>query len=1591
MKSKILKVSVVILMIMCLTMGNFIFLGSSIYSYAADNVLTNHENVEFETYFKNGKREKVSILDRTADVKELSLYLSVNVQKEGYFNGAVELSNSNFKIVSSNNEYVNRIENNKVYLNQINAGSAIEIELKISPIDDEKININSMNASSTVKITGIYSDSTERDIQIDATREVNLNLIENNTTDNIENTVNIITNKIMKVSGEDKRVIQISVDLGLKENNYPIKQIYSKIKVPTYEEEKPEVLKDVRSNTTTSYDYNYDGEYVEITLKNEPIDNNIIWKKEGTEKVILTFIYSANANLENAEITSSEKLILQNDKEINLDTKSVVTSEEKDEIIVVNANNSEAEMYKGKLIAGIDRSYNAKTELEVNLANVQEKISIKEEETKYIVPNSEAQANVVYNRTTISKDNFVKIFGDTGRIEIYNQNGVLISTIDSLTQTDENGNFVIDYTNNEPTSIEIRTTEPISTGMLTFNHTKTIKAQDKEIVKNATEMSTNVVYEYNGEGTNIEKYTTGVSNNVEAKTILNNTKTEAKLEVNKDSLSTLISNEIEMKVVLNTSSEAYDLYENPVINIELPEQVETINLKSVNLLYENELKISDYRVDGRTIVINLDGKQTSYKEQSLQGATLIINADVVLNKKATSEEKEIRLLYTNENVSSYKDNQDIGIESAKINIVSPKGLITTNNIEALGVQTIAQEPILSKTIDKNADAKQVKVEQEIINNNEQGITNLNIMGVFGTDGKISIDGQEKENNVHAVLKSGLSVDEIDTNKVRVYYTDNENATQDLQNADNGWTEEANPNTKKYLVQVSDMAQTESMKLSYDIEIPANLEYNQQLYQGYETTYTENSTGTEGQVDSTVVELTTGQGPVLEANMKAILGNNTLKDGDKVKQGETIKYVVDLKNTGTQSAIDTSFKAQIPEGTELVSGEETRNIDEIPAGETKTIEYEVKVNKNAELDSNIKSTVEIKYDDTTLTAESVNVKVEEGKLSIYIRHKLTGGEEESLISGQLTSYEARIENLTNEDMKNVKLTWNFPEELSEIYQQFIVIGHEELWDDPTADLGQYMTEVDKNKEIVIENIPANTKVLVYTTIRVGMIEEATKDVTVSASVNYDNKDYSSNELPDKVINYINYDVKMTANNENEFMKAGAEINYNIEITNNNEKPVQKIALEDSIPQDLTIKEITVDGEAQELPTDNNVLLSLDFEKGEQKVVTIKTIVNYKENMEETKKITNKATLWVGGEVAIDSNEVSHNLAETDLDSEGNVVYRINGIAWMDEDRDGARQDTEPKVSDLTVKLLDVATNKIAVDEAGNEITTRTDADGNYTLSKIPEGNYIVIFEYDSTQYALTSYKQEGVDETRNSDVVSQKLNLDGAEKTYAVTDEINIDKNDATNINIGLIKSRKFDMKLEKYVSRVIVQNAAGTSTYSFNDATMAKVEIDAKQIANSNVIIEYKIKVTNAGELEGYVKNVVDYLPSDVEFSSELNKDWYQEGNNLYNNTLSNEKIAAGEIKELTLTVTKRMTQDNVGLINNTAEIAEDYNEAGITDINSTPGNRQQGENDMGSADIIISIRTGGAVMYITLTITLIAVLGVGIYFIRKKIIKGNM
>ena len=205
-----------------------------------------------------------------------------------------------------------------------------------------------------------------------------------------------------------------------------------------------------------------------------------------------------------------------------------------------------------------------------------------------------------------------------------------------------------------------------------------------------------------------------------------------------------------------------------------------------------------------------------------------------------------------------------------------------------------------------------------------------------------------------------------------------------------------------------------------------------------------------------------------------------------------------------------------------------------------------------------------------------------------------------------------------------------------------------------------------------------------------------------------------------------------------------------------------------------------------------------------------------------------------------------------------------------------------------------------------------------------------------------------------------------------------------------ISSKTFDIELTKTISKVTVSSKEGTQNLEYDGASLAKAEIKAKYLQGATVVVEYKIKVTNNGEVAGYIRNIVDYKPADLSFNSTLNSDWYQSGDYIYTTSLANTRLEAGESKELTLILTKTMTESNTGLVNNTAEIAEAYNTLNIQDIDSTPGNKQTTEDDMGSADLIISVKTGAMVSYVGITLFLIAVIAAGAYIMSKKIIKKD-
>ena len=204
----------------------------------------------------------------------------------------------------------------------------------------------------------------------------------------------------------------------------------------------------------------------------------------------------------------------------------------------------------------------------------------------------------------------------------------------------------------------------------------------------------------------------------------------------------------------------------------------------------------------------------------------------------------------------------------------------------------------------------------------------------------------------------------------------------------------------------------------------------------------------------------------------------------------------------------------------------------------------------------------------------------------------------------------------------------------------------------------------------------------------------------------------------------------------------------------------------------------------------------------------------------------------------------------------------------------------------------------------------------------------------------------------------------------------------------------FDLSLRKWVTEAIVIDKNGETTTEtghgpYDDPEeIVKVELHRKHINDVTVKFKYKIRVTNEGEIAGYAKEVTDYIPEGLKFIAEDNPGWTDEGNNVISTRLlENTLLQPGEYAEVEVVLTWINDENNMGLKVNTAEISEDYNDYDVPDIDSTPDNKEEGEDDIDDAEVLLSVGTGTARTYFTLGLVVLVTIAGGIFVIKKYVL----
>ena len=380
--------------------------------------------------------------------------------------------------------------------------------------------------------------------------------------------------------------------------------------------------------------------------------------------------------------------------------------------------------------------------------------------------------------------------------------------------------------------------------------------------------------------------------------------------------------------------------------------------------------------------------------------------------------------------------------------------------------------------------------------------------------------------------------------------------------------------------------------------------------------------------------------------------------------------------------------------------------------------------------------------------------------------------------------------------------------------------------------------------------------------------------------------------------------------------------------------------------------------------------------------------------------------------VNDTEVTTRIPQVQINEDGKITYNhpkdpvlvSNGDlvtytirVYNEGTLDGYAESVKDNVPDGLEFLPDNETNKLygwVVSEDGKTITT------DYLSETKAKTNIIKAFQRDvmpSPDYkdvkVVFKVTEKQLPEDRiliNTAEIAKDKNEFGT-KDIDSTPNNNVEGED--DIDIEKVKVQYFDLSLLKWVSKAIITENGTTTeretghTGLENPEPIVKVEVDKKKLSKTTVKFEYTIKITNEGQIAGYAKEISDYIPDGLEFVATDNPNWTQADGKVTTRQLENTLLQPGESATVEVILTWKNDANNLGLKINTAEISEDYNDHGSKDIDSTPNNQKEGEDDIDTAPVMLSLKTGqDRIYYVLIGTILITIIG-GVVLIKKFVL----
>ena len=483
-------------------------------------------------------------------------------------------------------------------------------------------------------------------------------------------------------TGSKGTLAQFNLKTGINfeegENYTPIKKTSVNIEVPkigNYNPTRVEVItkstKATNGGKDAKYEYNSNTGILQITAENNDYTENV---SEARDEYEIICIYKSECYTKdekrNLNVKANVEETLKDDSETKISAKveqKFEVQENVNEVISIGheANN----LYDGYIKANTlnsenkyETSYKETAKIMISNKDVAQKIEVKE-----------VSEDSLYTDSIIDKNEVLKMLGEKGSIDILDEEGKTVLTINKDTEADENGKIKITY-RNRTTTFYLRINNVEKEGIIEIENSRVILSTaqiDNNVVE--TQVSIKGINTIEENSSDVVKYERNEISNAQIKQAVSTIETT----LSNNNWVNNTTNEVVLTETLKTSGPQNSLFKNPIINIEMPSEVEDVTVENAQVMYSNqELAVKSAKIitnaDGNKVVrVQIDGEQTSYEDLAVvEGTNVRISLKVTVAKDIENKVEKLKTTYSNEMTGTTESNEiEVTLLNKVVNIV----------------------------------------------------------------------------------------------------------------------------------------------------------------------------------------------------------------------------------------------------------------------------------------------------------------------------------------------------------------------------------------------------------------------------------------------------------------------------------------------------------------------------------------------------------------------------------------------------------------------------------------------------------------------------------------------------------------------------------------------------------------------------------------------------------------------------------------------------------------------------------------------------------------------------------------------------------